>query len=312
MEYNMGKTEEFIIKAKGIHGDKYDYTKAVYLTSKTKMTIICSTHGEFQQRPSHHLEGKHCQKCSHIAKTISRSLTTEQFIIKSKLAHKDKYDYSKVNYVNKRTNVTIICPEHGEFQQLPYMHWSGSNCMECSRILSAKVQTKTTEEFISEAKLVHGNKYDYSKVEYTGALNSLTITCPIHGEFEQRASDHLSGCGCPKCSLQLQGWSHAKWEIKGLNSNHFTGFKVYILECKDRKEHFIKIGKTFTSISKRYPKTAIPYEWKVIKEYTGTAKEISELEHSLHNKYREQKYKPLITFRGITECFNISILPNII
>lgn len=307
----MDKTEEFIAKAKEIHGDKYDYTKAVYITSKTKMTLICPIHGEFEQRPYDHLSGKHCQKCSHIAKTISRSLTTEQFIAKAKLAHGGKYDYSKVNYVNKKTNVTIICPEHGEFEQLPYMHWSGSNCMKCSRILSAKVQTKTTEQFILEAKLIHGNKYDYSKVQYTGAFNSLTIVCPIHGDFEQRASDHLSGCKCPKCSLQLQGWSYTKWETKGLASNNFTGFKVYILECKDKKEQFLKIGKTFTDISKRYPKTAIPYEWKVVKEYLGTAEEISELEHSLHNKYREQQYMPLITFAGSTECFNISILPNI-
>ena len=104
----MDKTEEFIAKAKEIHGDKYDYTKAVYITSKTKMTLICPIHGEFEQRPYDHLSGKHCQKCSHIAKTISRSLTTEQFIAKAKLAHGGKYDYSKVNYVNKKTNVTKI------------------------------------------------------------------------------------------------------------------------------------------------------------------------------------------------------------
>ena len=136
MEYDMDKTEEFIAKAKEIHGDKYDYTKAVYITSKTKMTLICPIHGEFEQRPYDHLSGKHCQKCSHIDKTISRSLTTEQFIVKAKLVHKDKYDYSKVNYVKNNIRVCITCPEHGDFWQQPNNHFQGKGCQKCARILN--------------------------------------------------------------------------------------------------------------------------------------------------------------------------------
>lgn len=58
---------------------------------------------------------------------------------------------------------------------------------------------KTTEQFISEAIKVHGDKYDYSKVEYKGCNTDVLIICPIHGEFSQTPTHHLLGCGCKRC-----------------------------------------------------------------------------------------------------------------
>ena len=105
-------TEEFIKKAREVHGDKYDYSKVEYVKSKAKVTIICPEHGEFLQTPQKHLYGQGCPKCGH-----KSELTTEEFIKKAREVHGDKYDYSNVEYVDAKTNVCIICKQHGVFWQ---------------------------------------------------------------------------------------------------------------------------------------------------------------------------------------------------
>ena len=185
-------TEEFIEKAKKVHGDKYDYSKVEYINSQTKVCIICPEHGEFWQKPNGHLNGMGCDKCGG-----TKTLTTEDFIEKSIKVHGDKYDYSKVEYINYQTKVCIICPEHGEFWQTPHLHLRGTECPKCFK--NGRNIPYTTEEFIKKAKEVHGNKYDYSKTVYNRCKNKIIITCPKHGEFEQKAYLHISGRGCPIC-----------------------------------------------------------------------------------------------------------------
>ena len=187
-------TQEFIEKAKKIHGDKYDYSKVEYVNSHTKVCIICPEHGEFWQAPRHHLKGSGCPNCAGKIR-----LTTEEFIRRAKEVHGNRYDYSKVKYVNTRRKVCIICPKHGEFWQIPLHHLKGSGCPNCA----GKIRL-TTEEFIRKAKEVHGDRYDYSKVEYINALKKVCIICPKHGEFWQTASEHLRGQGCPKCAYEKQ------------------------------------------------------------------------------------------------------------
>ena len=187
-------TQEFIEKAKKIHGDKYDYSKVEYVNSHTKVCIICPEHGEFWQAPRHHLKGSGCPNCAGKIR-----LTTEEFIRRAKEVHGNRYDYSKVKYVNTRRKVCIICPKHGEFWQIPLHHLKGSGCPNCA----GKIRL-TTEEFIRKAKEVHGDRYDYSKVEYINALKKVCIICPKHGEFWQTASEHLRGQGCPKCAHEKQ------------------------------------------------------------------------------------------------------------
>ena len=120
------KEEEFIEKARKVHGDKYDYSKVDYKDALTKVTIICPKHGEFYQIPDNHLGGNGCPSCSG-----NKKLTTEEFIGKAREVHGDKYDYSKVDYVNYNTEVCIICPEHGEFYQTPDIHLRGISCPAC-------------------------------------------------------------------------------------------------------------------------------------------------------------------------------------
>ena len=138
---------------------------------------------------------------------------TEQFLQKIKSIYGDKYDYSKVKYNGVNEDVTIICPIHGEFLITPKILYYGKGCPQCSGNVRKKRKTKTTEQFINEAKQVHGNKYDYSKTQYIQSDKKITIICPIHGEFYQRASSHLSGCGCPKCGT-VKGISIKKKSIE--------------------------------------------------------------------------------------------------
>jgi hypothetical protein len=180
-------TEEYIKEAQKVHGDKYDYSKVKYININTKVCIICPIHGEFWQRPDNHLQGKGCPDC--IRKT------TEQFIEKAIKKHGYKYDYSKVEYIDAKTKVCIICPKHGEFWQTPNNHLMGYACPECGGS-----KRKTTEQFIEKSKEVHGDKYDYSKVDYVNNKTKVCIICPEHGEFYQAPGDHLSGSGCPKCN----------------------------------------------------------------------------------------------------------------
>ena len=192
------KFDEFVKKAKEIHGDKYDYSKVKYVDSKTKVCILCPEHGEFWQTPNSHLSGHGCPMCSGNLKNNKIN-----FIEKARKIHGDKYDYSKVEYINAHTKVCIICPEHGEFWQTPNSHLNGCGCNICGyEIVSSKIRKKTNE-FIEKAKQIHNNKYDYSKVEYIGNKKKVCIICPEHGEFWQTPDSHLRGSGCKLCGNKI-------------------------------------------------------------------------------------------------------------
>ena len=190
-------TEKFIEKARKIHGDKYDYSKVEYVNSHTPVKIICKIHGEFEQSPTNHLCGKGCPICG------GKNMTTEQFIKKARIIHGDRYDYSKVVYINSTTKVCIICPEHGEFWQSPNNHLDGKGCYFCGVKQQTQQRTITTSEFIKRAMLIHNDKYKYDKVDYINARSKVCIICPSHGEFWQEPCLHLSGSGCPNCCCNI-------------------------------------------------------------------------------------------------------------
>ena len=194
-------TEEFVRRAKEVHGDKYDYTNTVYVNRRTKIKFICPVHGEQEQPPeSHILHG--CGLCGKEIGHEKKRLKLDDIIRDFKNTHSDRYDYSKVNYINIDTPVEIICPEHGSFWQSPYEHRKGSNCPKCYGL------HKTNEQIIEEARKVHGDKYDYSELEYVNAHTKMKIICPEHGEFYQNHVNHIAGKqGCPECAKLARGHS---------------------------------------------------------------------------------------------------------
>ena len=194
--------EEFIAKAKVVHGDRYDYFKVEYVNNHTKVCIICKEHGEFWQTPASHLSGRGCPRCGRDSIISKRRDSKDVFIKKAKLVHGNKYDYSKVDYVNSTSKICIVCPEHGEYWQIPNSHLSGRGCPRCGRDSIIMKRRSSTEDFIKKARVIHGNKYDYSKTNYINSKSKVCIECPEHGEFWQIPNSHLSGNRCPKCSKE--------------------------------------------------------------------------------------------------------------
>lgn len=191
------RKQNFLSLAKGIHDNKYDYSKVVYTNSINKVIIICRTHGEFEQKPATHISGGG-SGCSLCAKE-SITHTKEIFIEKAKTVHGDKYDYRDVQYKNNGTKVAITCPNHGAFYQTPGNHLSGYGCFECRTEYIAGLKRLSSDEFEKRARDIHGNKYDHSKIHYKSGNQEITLTCPTHGDFKQIANSYLKGVGCPEC-----------------------------------------------------------------------------------------------------------------
>lgn len=195
---------DFIESTARVHGDRYDYTRALFEwtpTTKTdsKVMITCRTHGDFSQKIANHIHLKNgCPKC---AKT-SR-ITQQGFLTKARMIHDDRYDYSSVKWsqqTNVNSKITITCPPHGPFTQNIRNHIVGKNgCPTCAG------KTKlTNESFAARAREIHGTKYDYSRViigeEFFANKTKLVIGCEKHGDFTQTAAKHLNAkTGCPGC-----------------------------------------------------------------------------------------------------------------
>lgn len=192
-------TESFIEEANLKHNFKYDYYETEYVNARTKIKIKCLEHGFFWQIPSSHaLVGRGCPKCN---KGIP--YTTDSFIKKCRKIHGDFYNYDKVNYVNSKTNVIIICQKHGEFKQTPDSHLNKSaRCPTCATDSTAALLSNTIDDFIAKSKQIHGDIYIYNKTIYNGYFNPVTIICPNHGKFIKTPATHMfKKSGCPKCNM---------------------------------------------------------------------------------------------------------------
>lgn len=287
------KTAEFIEKSLKIHGNKFDYSKVEYSKGHTKVTIICPDHGDFQQSPSNHLSGKECIKCSYEKRGENLKSTNHRFVEKAQKVHNDKYDYSKLVYVNAKTKVCISCPKHGDFYQLPSKHLSGNTCPKCADEKRNINNTKRNDDFIAESKIIHNNKYIYDKVEYINAKTNVCIICDKHGEFLCTPNNHLRRKGCPKC----------------VGKNKTT--EEWILQAK--KIHGEKYNYSKVNYKKSFDKVCINcFEhgdfWQVAQYHLSgngcTACKQSKLENEtslilnkLNVKY-ERQYKPLFLKNG--------------
>lgn len=153
-------------------------------------------------------------------------MKSELFVDKARRIHGEKYDYSKVKYVDSKTKVCIVCPIHGEFEQTPKQHLNGYSCRKCSN--DAKKLGNTV--FIQKANIVHNYKYDYSKVEYISCDDKVCIVCPTHGDFWQTPHTHLKGSICPQCANKGK-------ERKSLVRCSFCGKKFYRSKCYDKRNN---------------------------------------------------------------------------
>lgn len=190
-------TQEFIRKARLKHGERYDYSRSSLIGNFSQhVTIICPIHGEFQQRARYHVAGQGCKECQMDVQRISR----DEFLHAARERHGDKYDYSAIGrFTSKKSRIELVCPVHGPFSQTVSDHMYRTGCARCGRIAGGKKHRVTPEQFVTRAREVHGDSYDYSNVAPSGWENDVIIVCKKHGPFNQLMSNHLKGCGCPRC-----------------------------------------------------------------------------------------------------------------
>ena len=131
---------------------------------------------------------------------MNKKKSNDEFIGEAQLIHHNRYDYSKLEYINNKTKVCIICPDHGEFWQIPSDHLNGKGCPQCAGNVRYDKDT-----FVEKAKIIHNDRYDYSKVQYVNAHTKVCIICTEHGEFWQTPNNHLNGNGCPLCKNRKIG-----------------------------------------------------------------------------------------------------------
>lgn len=352
-------TEEFIEKAKIIHGYKYNYTKTVYVDCYAKVCITCQIHGDFMQAPCQHLQGRGCPFCAKLSRATKCNKGLK-FVERAKEIHGDNYDYSLVYYKTCKDKVEIICNTCGNhFTQTPDNHINlKRGCPVCkgSRISQSKTKPhekwvediekkntyieileeittgwnkvlcrckvcnhewsatpvilkrghgcpgcggsmkKTTEEFIQDAVAIHGNKYNYSKVRYVNSHIKVTIVCTDHGDFCQSPTQHLGGGGCPKCTK------------RGFLS-HDCG-KLYIMVDDPEVPTFMKIGVSHNESKRRdqilksaQRSGAGICDLYIVKTLEGSTENMLAVEKSMHKAFSKYKINFPVKFDGSTEFF---------
>lgn len=184
--------EHFLEQAKLAWGERFDYSNTTIFNSVVPVTINCRKHGTFQQCPTSHVNGSlGCKQC---ASEIRKANFHQGFIERSKAVWGDHWDYTNIHVDSKKHNVTLSCPEHGQFTTSIKKHLLlGVGCPVCY----SKFET---DNFINEAKKIWGDRWNYDKTRFTKVADHVIITCPIHGDFKQIARSHLEHhCGCKSC-----------------------------------------------------------------------------------------------------------------
>ncbi len=206
-----------------------------YQGTKNYSIFRCQKWHEWEALLGSVLAGNGCPICN----IEKQRFTTAEFLELAKAAHGDKYDYSKTIYKNSKEKVEIICTRHGSYWQSPLNHVRGrqNGCQKCA----VDGLRLTTEEFIQKSKLRHGDRYDYSKVNYKTNHDKVELICKEHGSFWQMPMNHIKETGCPGCAVS--GFDQTK-----------PGLLYYLAVLTDDNETLYKIGVTNLSVHKRFPK----------------------------------------------------------
>jgi len=208
------------------------------------------------------------------------------------------------NYVNAKTKILIKSP-YGLCKVTPTQILSGYFC-------SAVTAIDKNSYYINRAREVHGYRYDYSKVKYITAKTKIEIICKKHGSFLQTPDKHLGNRNCPKCRTNKAfiravdvsiGWRVETWIKRSKTSPNFKGFRIYVIECWNDEEIFYKIGRTFTTVQKRF-KSNFPYKWELVYQHLSSdPMKIYNKEIKIKKLNKHIQYVPNKKFGGRYECY---------
>lgn len=189
--------DTFVTRSRAIHGDKYDYSKFVYVNWDTKSTIYCPLHGPFLQKPRQHIERKSgCKLCGNMSQSDKKRVTFSEFVDRAQMVHETKYSYDETSYTGFKSPITICCAKHGEFSfNHAYTHViNKSGCPSCAR----EQHRLTNAQFIQKSQEIHGDLYDYANVQYVTNAIPVQIVCRTHGVQSITPTDHYR-VGCWFC-----------------------------------------------------------------------------------------------------------------
>lgn len=232
-------TATFILKARWQHGYKYDYSKVDYVKASRKVEIVCPEHGSFYQRPTcHNNNGAGCPSCKFEKLRELYSQDTVSFIKISKNVHGNKYDYSNTKYTGDKNKVVIICPKHGEFTQMAGSHKAGKGCVSCGFESTSASCRSNKENFIANAIEVHGDRFDYSLVDYVNTDTKVVVICKDHGKFEITPYHHVNRRqrGCPECRYILSDTEQFVEKAKDVHGEFYDYSKSEYVRANDPVE----------------------------------------------------------------------------
>jgi len=299
--------QEFVAIASKVHNSFYSYEEFTYTHSENKEPITCPVHGVFYQVVKKHVSGRGCRACAEAKASKRYTKTFENFLADCREVHGDTYTYKASSYVNSKSHITLACKIHGEFKQIAGTHLRGAGCKKCGSIKMGLQSRKSQEEFLSNCKEVHGDRYDYTKAEYLGDAKHVVIGCTNHGDFKSTPSNHLSGKGCPTCAIE-NGTTY-NITLAERNKKDFLGLPsgVYVMSMYGLgKESIYKIGITkdlkrrLKDIAREigHPPTLLYYAPSNLYDSIIT-------EQGLHDALSEFSYTSPIKFGGYTECFSL-------
>lgn len=199
---NRDRTKEYIAACSEKHNHKYLYHKTAYTKSTNKVVVTCPEHGDFSIQAQIHKVSQGCPKCGWDVCAKKNTMTTQDFIVKSKSLFGDRFSYEKTEYIGGKTPVTITCPVHGDIVILPAAHYNCVvGCIDCGEDIRAENYRIKFDEFVTRAREIHGDFYSYVEESYTEMRGAITIVCPVHGAFESKAYHHVCNeAGCPRCA----------------------------------------------------------------------------------------------------------------
>lgn len=308
----------FLQRAKKLHNNKFDYSKFIYVSAKTKGIIICPIHGEFSQNPDKHLgkDTKGCQKCwfeirNEMLQTIERTpraiMSKDEFLKRCFNKYGDRFKYDLTNYNGLTKNkINVICSIHGEFSILPCNHIlkTSEGCQKCGRVRASKNKTRSYDDFLIKSNQIHKYKYIYSEENnntYKNKKSIVKIICKEHGEFKKKAQKHIAGQGCFRCKIDeliknntlCGGYCENLFEKKPFLKDK----KSYLYYLKINDGELYKIGITTKEVSDRINSLK-----SISKGNIKKVEIISQKEYTLYDSFTiEQKILvDFIEFRKVT------------
>ncbi len=276
----------------------------------TKLGFICHV-GDFILVPTEKLSHKSdtvlkckCDRCGKLYKEKQRILTSPECPNSTKFCRSHRIE--EANKLKSKNYQKLSFEQKDQFSK------------KVSKGLKKWLKTNSfpkrynTSSFFEKCSKKHKNKFDYSKTKYEGFSKKISLICPIHGEFFQKAYAHVRGNGCPKCAVE----SKKEFQLGGYHQGYFSTYPkmkkrkatLYQLEMKDNNEKFYKIGITAKTIQARFSGKLCPYQIKILNEIKGSLYPLWKKEQNLIFKNFTKHYRPLQKFSGSRrECFSAPI-----